>query len=107
MSVVSEQANRQASGPVLTSLLLFVPDHSATARTIEEFLARVLAEKYDRLLSRNQGKRRDRVGVTWMVGGWDGRKVYRCKGWGLRTFFPRNEGNGGRVCVEHHMWIEV
>ena len=28
VSGVSERANRQASGPVLTSLFLFVPDHS-------------------------------------------------------------------------------
>ena len=31
MSGVSEQANGRASGPVLTSLFLFVPDHSAAA----------------------------------------------------------------------------
>ena len=31
MSVASERANGRASGPVLTSRLLFVPDHSAAA----------------------------------------------------------------------------
>ena len=31
VSGASEQANRRASGPVLTSLFLFVPDHSAAA----------------------------------------------------------------------------
>ena len=31
VSGASEQANGRASGPVLTSLFLFVPDHSAMA----------------------------------------------------------------------------
>ena len=35
VSGVSEQANGQASGPVLTSLFLFVPDHSAAAFQVD------------------------------------------------------------------------
>ena len=36
MSGASERANGQASGPVLTSLFLFIPDHSALVRYGEE-----------------------------------------------------------------------
>ena len=35
VSGASERANGRASGPVLTSLFLFVPDHSAVVHTME------------------------------------------------------------------------
>ena len=39
VSGASERANGRASGPLLTSLFLFVPDHSATVETGEEALS--------------------------------------------------------------------
>ena len=75
MSGASERANGRASGPVLTSLFLFVPDHSAVMGVGVVEVKRVIAGGMGSGQTDMSNERKGKVTVKGHGGGRRGRKI--------------------------------